>query len=86
MTKQDVRDTVAHSIEQFLASGGMIVNLPTKKVRVKNTAACRYRRGVASKSEQFKGEEPRPLQSWCTWSPENLSNINYRPSFFRNKR
>jgi hypothetical protein len=85
MSKQEVRESLSQSLEQFLAAGGTITTLPAKKVRTKNTVSCRYRRGVGSKSEQFKGAEPQPLHSWCVWSPDRLNNVNYRPMYFSKK-
>jgi hypothetical protein len=78
MSKQDIRNQLADDLVAFAQLGGTITLLKSKKVRAKNTAACRHRRGVASKSEGFYGEEPTPVHSWCQWSGDRLLNVAYK--------
>ena len=78
MNKQEVRNQVANDLAAFAQLGGTVTLLKTKKVRPKNTAACRHRRGVASKAEGFRGAEPTPVHSWCQWSGDRLLNVAYK--------
>lgn len=78
MTKTEVRNAVANDLVAFAQLGGTITLLKPKRVRRKNTAACRHRRGVASLQENFGYAEPKKVQSWCKWSGDKLLNIPYK--------
>jgi hypothetical protein len=88
MNKAAIRSSLATDIEAFLQSGGRIHVLDREVVEVKNTAACRYRRGVGAKARATQGIEPKPVTSWFgkVFGDQVLNITGQKESFFQNKR
>ncbi len=63
MNKIEIRDSLINDLEKFTRSGGLVHILPSKEIKIKNPASCRYRRGVGSKQDNFKRSD---LQMYFT--------------------